>query len=163
MVSAHGNPDAVLSNERLCASLAIRDWILGEAREIGDPNIILEGISLMMRDAGVSIDRATSAVELRHAESAANARIWEFGGTARGYLYAHECGSEASGKRPLAGAHRINDWLFTWLPDTPDDAHDIVAPLKAAGYTHHIAAPVILPNGMHNGFTFATRAGCWLF
>ena len=148
----------VLSNERLRASLAIRDWILGEAREIGDPNIILEGVSLMMRDAGVPIDRATSAVELRHAERAANARIWEFGSSAREHLYAHERGSDASGKRPLAEAHRLNDWVFTWLPDTPDDAYDIVAPLKAAGYTHHIAAPVILPNGMHNGFTFATRA-----
>ncbi len=30
--------------------------------------------------------------------------------------------------------------------------------LKAAGYTHHVAIPVVLPNGMHNGFTFATRA-----
>jgi adenylate cyclase len=157
MILTHGEPGVVLSDERLRASLAIRDWILGEAREIGDPNIILEGDSLMLRDAGVPIDRATSAVELRHAQSAANARIWEFGSSAREYLYAHERGSDASGKRPLAEAHRINDWLFTWLPDTPDDAFDIVAPLKAAGYTHHIAAPVILPNGMHNGFTFATR------
>ena len=158
MVLAHGEPAPVLSNERLRASLAIRDWILGEAREIGDPNIILEGVSLMMRDAGVPIDRATSAVELRHAERAANARIWEFGSSAHEHLYAHERGSDASGKRPLAEAHRLNDWIFTWLPDTPDDAYDIVAPLKAAGYTHHIAAPVVLPNGMHNGFTFATRA-----
>ena len=158
MVFAQGEPALVLSNERLRASLAIRDWILGEAREIGDPNIILEGVSLMMRDAGVPIDRATSAVELRHAERAANARIWEFGSSAREHLYAHERGSDASGKRPLAEAHRLNDWIFTWLPDTPDDAYDIVVPLKAAGYTHHIAAPVILPNGMHNGFTFATRA-----
>jgi adenylate cyclase len=158
MVLAYGKPGVVLSEDRLRASLAIRDWILGEAREIGDPNVILEGVSLMARDAGVPIDRTTSAVELRHAESAANARIWEFGSSAREYLYAHERGSDASGKRPLAEAHRINDWLFTWLPDTPDDAYDIVAPLKAAGYTHHIAAPVILPNGMHNGFTFATRA-----
>ena len=158
MVLAQGEPALVLSNERLRASLAIRDWILGEAREIGDPNIILEGVSLMMRDAGVPIDRATSAVELRHAERAANARIWEFGSSAREHLYAHERGSDASGKRPLAEAHRLNDWIFTWLPDTPDDAYDIVAPLKAAGYTHHIAAPVVLPNGMHNGFTFATRA-----
>jgi adenylate cyclase len=157
MILTHGEPGVVLSDERLRASLAIRDWILGEAREIGDPNIILEGVSLMLRDAGVPIDRATSAVELRHAQSAANARIWEFGSSAREYLYAHERGSDASGKRPLAEAHRINDWLFTWLPDTPDDAFDIVAPLKAAGYTHHIAAPVILPNGVHNGFTFATR------
>src|SRR5262249_54290027 len=37
------------------------------------------------------------------------------------------------------------------------DAYDIVAPLKAAGYTPHLAAPVVLPNGMHNGFIFATR------
>jgi len=29
-------------------SLAVRDWLLGEAREIGDPNIILEGVSLML-------------------------------------------------------------------------------------------------------------------
>jgi adenylate cyclase len=112
----------------------------------------------MLRDAGIPIDRATSAVELRHAERAANARIWEFGSSAREYIYAHERGSDASGKRPLAEAHRLNDWIFTWLPDTPDDEYDIVAPLKAAGYTHHIAAPVVLPNGMHNGFTFATRA-----
>ena len=48
--------------------------------------------------------------------------------------------------------------MLTWLPDAPDDAFDIVVPLRKAGYTHHIAVPVVLPNGMHNGFTFATRA-----
>jgi adenylate cyclase len=158
MTDASSDPAIALSNERLRLSLAVRDWILGEAREIGDPNIILEGVSLMLRDAGIPIDRATSAVELRHAERAANARIWEFGSSAREYVYAHDRGSDASGKRPLAEAHRLNQWIFTWLPDTPNDAYDIVAPLKAAGYTHHIAAPVALPNGMHNGFTFATRA-----
>jgi adenylate cyclase len=67
-------------------------------------------------------------------------------------------GSDASGRRALAEAHRLNDWVFTWLPDAPDDAVDIVVPLREAGYTHHIAVPVVLPNGMHNGFTFATRA-----
>jgi len=77
------DPAVMLSNERLRLSLAVRDWILGEAREISDPNIILEGVSLMLRDAGIPIDRATSAVELRHAERAANARIWEFGSSAR--------------------------------------------------------------------------------
>jgi adenylate cyclase len=131
MTEASSDPAIQLSNERLRLSLAVRDWILGEAREIGDPNIILEGVSLMLRDAGIPIDRATSAVELRHAERAANARIWEFGSSAREYVYAHERGSDASGKRPLAEAHRLNRWIFTWLPDTPDDAYDIVAPLKA--------------------------------
>jgi adenylate cyclase len=157
MVLAAVEPATILTNERLRQALAVRDWLLGEAREISDPNVIVEGLCLKLRDAGVPVDRATSAIELRHAERAANARIWEFGSPAREHIYAHERGSDASGKRPLAEAHRLNDWIFSWLPDTPDDAYDIVAPLKAAGYTHHIAVPVVLPNGMHNGFTFATR------
>jgi adenylate cyclase len=150
--------NSILSNERLRQALAVRDWLLGEAREISDPNVIIEGLCLKLRDAGVPIDQAISAIELRHAERAANARIWEFGSPAREHIYAHDRGSEASGNRPLAEAHRLNEWIFSWLPDMPDDAYDIVPALKAAGYTHHIAIPVVLPNGMHNGFTFATRA-----
>jgi adenylate cyclase len=151
-------PATILSDERLRQSLAVRDWLLGEAREISDPNVIIEGLCLRLRDAGVPVDRATSAIELRHAEQAANARIWEFGSPAREHIYPHARGSDASGKRPLAEAHRLNEWILSWLPDMLDETYDIVAPLKAAGYTHHIAVPVVLPNGMHNGFTFATRA-----
>src|SRR5262245_3177208 len=65
-----------LSTERLRLTLAVRDWLVGEARDIADPNVIIEGLSLKLRDAGVPIDRAVSAVEFRHAERAANARIW---------------------------------------------------------------------------------------
>jgi adenylate cyclase len=147
-----------LSNERLRLSLAVRDWIVGEAHEISDPNVILESLCLKLRDAGVPIDQAVSAVEFRHAERAANARIWELGSPAREHIYAHARGSDSSGKRPLAEAHRLNEWIFSWLADLPEDTYDIVAPLKASGFTHHIAVPVPLPNGMRNGFTFATRA-----
>lgn len=150
-------PAKTLSNERLRQSLAVRDWLLGEAHEISDPNVILEGLCLKLRDAGVPIDQATSAIELRHAERAANARIWELGSPAREHLYTHDRGSEATGKRPLAEAHRLNDWIFSWLPEMSNETYDVVGPLKAAGFTHHIAIPVVLPNGMRNGFTFATR------
>ena len=149
---------AILSNERLRLTLAVRDWLVGEARDIADPNVIIEGLSLKLRDAGLPIDQAISAVEFRHAERAANARIWEFGSPAREHIFWHDRGSLATGKRPLAEAHRLNEWIFSWLPDLPDDTYDIVPELKAAGYTHHIAIPVVLPNGMRNGFTFATRA-----
>ncbi len=158
MVLTVAEPATILSNERLRLTLAVRDWLVGEAHEISDPNVIIESLSLRLRDAGVPIDQAVSAIEFRHAERAANARIWEFGSPAREQVYGHDRGSEATGKRPLAEAHRLNEWIFSWLPDMPDDAYDIVAPLKAAGYTHHIAVPVVLPNGMRNGFTFATRA-----
>ncbi len=158
MVLTVAEPATILSNERLRLTLAVRDWLVGEAHEISDPNVIIESLSLRLRDAGVPIDQAVSAIEFRHAERAANARIWEFGSPAREQVYGHDRGSEATGKRPLAEAHRLNEWIFSWLPDMPDDAYDIVAPLKAGGYTHHIAVPVVLPNGMRNGFTFATRA-----
>ena len=158
MVFAASESAATLSNERLRLTLAVRDWLVGEAHEISDPNVIIEGLCLKLRDAGVPLDQAVSAIELRHAERAANARIWEFGSPAREHIYGHERGSEATGNRPLAEAHRSNEWIFSWLPDMADDTYDIVAPLKAAGYTHHIAVPVVLPNGMRNGFTFATRA-----
>jgi adenylate cyclase len=152
-------PNSVpLSNERLRQALAVRDWLLGEAHEISDPNIILEGLCLKLRDAGVPIDQATSAIELRHAERAANARIWELGSPAREHIYTHDRGSEATGRRPLAEAHRLNEWVVTWLPEAANETYDDVLPLKKAGFTHHIAIPVVLPNGMRNGFTFATRA-----
>ena len=64
MVNPAPEPATILSNERLRQALAVRDWLLGEARAVGDPNIILEVVSLMLRDAGVPIDRTTSAVEL---------------------------------------------------------------------------------------------------
>jgi len=38
----------ILSNERLRQALAVRDWLLGEAREIRDPNVILEGLCLKL-------------------------------------------------------------------------------------------------------------------
>src|SRR4029078_9031034 len=102
MTDASSDPAIQLSNERLRLSLAIRDWILGEAREIGDPNILPEAAARMLRDAAIPIDGAPSAVELRHAERAANARIWEFGSSAREHVYAHDRGSDESGKTPLA-------------------------------------------------------------
>ncbi len=148
----------MLSDERLRLTVALRDWLVGEAHDISDPNLIIEGLCLRLRDAGVPIDRAVSAVELRHAERAANARVWELGSPAREHIFGHDRGSEATEGHPLAEAHRLNQWIFSWLPDLSDETFDVVAELKAAGYTHHIAVPVVLPNGMRNGFTFATRA-----
>ena len=147
-----------LPDDRFRQAVAIRDWLLGEARSIRDANIILEGLCLKLRDAGVPIDRGISAVELRHAEQAANARIWVRGKGAKEYLYGHGEGrSLMTGKRPLANAHETGKWLLLWLPDLPDDAYYMVGELKAEGYVHHLSIPVVLLNGMQNGFTFATR------
>jgi hypothetical protein len=102
-------PSAALPEDRLRAVAAICDWLLGEARAILDPDIILEGLCLKLRAAGVAVDRGISSIELRHAEQAANARIWEIGRAAREHVYGHARGvSPMSGRRPLAKAHRTN-------------------------------------------------------
>ena len=151
-------PPAVdLPDARFRKAVAIRDWLLGDARTL-DPNVILDGLCNKLRDAGVPVDRAISAVELRHAEAAANARIWEVGAGAREYLFGHgQPGAVMHGRRPLATAHETGQWLFLWLPETPDDAFDMVRGLKAAGYVHHVSLPVRLLNGMRNGFTSPLR------
>ena len=158
MASELADHGSRLSPERFAKAVAIRDWLLGEARGIRDPNVILEGLCLQLREAGVPVDRGISAVELRHAENAANARIWERGKGAREHIYGHGADAlPAGGRRPLADAHQRNEWIVLWIPDTPDDAYEVVRSLKADGYVHHISIPVRLLNGMQNGFTFATK------
>ncbi len=137
----------------------MRDWLLGEARAVGDPNIILGGglPHAARRGRSDRPDDQRGRAEARRARGQCpRLGVRQF---RAGNISTRTSGAPtraASGRS--AEAHRLNDWVFSWLPDTPDDAYDIVAPLKAAGYTHHIAVPVVLPNGMRNGFTFATRA-----
>ena len=42
MVLAASEFAATLSNERLRLTLAVRDWLVGEAHDISDPNVIIE-------------------------------------------------------------------------------------------------------------------------
>ncbi len=148
---------AKLPEDRFRQAVAIRDWLLGDARQISDPNIILEGLCLKLRDAGVAVDRGVSAVELRHSEQAANARVWERGKGAKEHLYSHAEGMASAHRRPLAVAHERGEWLSLWLPDLTDEEYYMVGDLKAAGYVHHLSIPVEMLNGMRNGFTFATK------
>src|ERR1700745_3426857 len=110
----------MLSDERLRLTVALRDWLVGEAHDISDPNLIIEGLCLRLRDAGVPIDRAVSAIELPHADPPANARVSEFGSPAAEHIFGHDRGSEATEGHPLAEAHRLKQWIFSWLPDLSD-------------------------------------------
>ena len=147
-----------LSEDRFRQAVAIRDWLLGDARQISDPNIILEGLCLKLRDAGVPVDRGISAVEFRHSERAANARVWERGKGAKEHIYSHAEGMASAHRRPLAVAHEKGEWVSLWLPDLKDEEFYMVGDLKAEGYVHHLSIPVPMLDGMRNGFTFATKS-----
>ena len=76
MVLAASEFAATLSNERLRLTLAVRDWLVGEAHDISDPNVIIESLCLRLRDAGVPIDQAVSAVEFLAMKSSNEKRGW---------------------------------------------------------------------------------------
>ncbi len=65
MPFAEPDPAKILSNDRLRQTLAVRDWLLGEARMIRDPNVIPEGLALRLR-AWKASDRRPATAELRN-------------------------------------------------------------------------------------------------
>ncbi len=147
-----------IPRDRLEKALAVRDFMLGPARHIANPNITLTELASLLRQAGVPLDRAATIVGVLHAEMRAVARIWERGQPARDFAFPNTGESGDYWNSPAKTAHETGDWVILWLPETPDDAYDIIPQLKADGYTHFICAPVFLANEMANAFTFATRS-----
>jgi adenylate cyclase len=148
--------------ERVKASVAIRDWLLTEARQSRDPGLILAGLSERLNFAGVPVDRSSIAMETLHAEHAAFARTWlkdDGGVTAEAFAY--QRGRDENEKylsSPFFVVHQTREHLLLDLAQTPDDAYGIVPGLKAAGFLHYLCFPIFFANGDENGITFATRA-----
>ncbi|WP_370301933.1 adenylate/guanylate cyclase domain-containing protein [Pseudooceanicola sp.] len=151
---------ASLPPEQLVRALEVNDYMLGEARQATDADIVISGMSERIFAAGVPLDRSSSIVRLLHAESVASARYWERGIGARHQTFPFRLGDsgEQYNRSPAAVVHQTREWLTLWLPDTPDDAYNIVPELKADGYTHYLMMPVFTAEGMSNTFSFATKA-----
>ena len=149
---------AKLPTERLEKAIGIRDFMLGPARQISDPNVTLTELSERLRDAGVPLDRAMTIVGVLHAEYRAVSRVWEHGVGVSDRKMPHRGSESEYWRSPAATAHETGEWVVLWLPETSDDLYDIVPDLKERGYRHYICAPVFLANKDANVFTFATKA-----
>jgi len=148
-----------LPPDLMVRALELTDYMLGDALKSKDADLVLTGMSERIRAAGVPLDRATSIVPLLHAEAVASARFWERGKGARSYTFPFNAETGAGYARsPAAEAHETGQWVTLWLPETSDEKYDIVAELKADGFTHYVMMPVFMANGMANTFSFATRA-----
>lgn len=133
-------------------------WLLGDARQIPDPNDILTGLCERLLAADFPVDRATSAIQVLHSETLGVARVWdrETGARVLTLDYSQDA-EQVLAASPFRRAHEIGEWVSLWLPDTPDDAFAIVPDLKADGVQQYICVPVKFINGMENAFSFATR------
>jgi adenylate cyclase len=140
--------------------LALRDWLLAEGARLQEWDVLLAGLAQRLEALGVRVDRITTAIDALHSEYTGIGRMWtrESGYAFR--LFPHGEQSERAYERsPFAEAHRTGRWLILDLSKTPDDAFDIIAELKAEGYTDYICVPLCFTNGTRNGVTFATRRG----
>jgi len=141
------------------AADGLRDWLLGDARHLDDPEEIIAEFGNRMIAAGIPLDRLMLAVSVLHAQRSGIGRFWQPGGETRTVYFPF--GEEADAiyqRSPFRAAHESGEWVNLWLADTPDDAFGVVAELKLQGFTHYICMPVVLPGGSRNGIALASKA-----
>lgn len=150
-LAKHLPPDA------LRASVALRDWLLSEARHSRDAVEILRGLCERLNAAGVPVDRASLTVATLHAQHAALGHTWVKGGEVSHHAFPYDPRARDSYTRsPFFHVHETRQSLALWLPDTPDERFGIVPELKMMGYVHYLCFPIFFANGDKNGISFAT-------
>ena len=150
-----GAPDAP-APEVAARAAAVRDWLIGEARFIDDPDTVVEGFVARLIDAGLPLDRMTSAIPTLYAVRRGLGRNWsrEAGIRTLDFPWDNRADYEAS---PFYPAHRTRDWVVFRLDEVADQDYGIVAELRREGYTHYLCMPVFFRDGTEGGLTFATR------
>lgn len=148
-----------LPPDLLRASVALRDWLMGEARASRDLQFILAGLCERLNAIGVPVDRAASAIDTLHSEHAALGQFWVKGEATRAEAFAYNQGSRSTYENsPFYAVHQSRQMLELWLADTPDERFGVVPSLRAGGYVHYLCYPIFFANGDENGLAFATRS-----
>ena len=140
-------------------TIALRDWLVTSAVQLQDPNELLTGFIERLRDMGIPIDRAASAIEALHSEYAGIGRFWTHEeGTVVRYLPHGDQRGLVYMSSPFAHVNRTGEWLELDLDETPDEMFPILPELKALGYRHYLTIPMQFSNGAKNAISFATRS-----
>lgn len=137
----------------------ISAWLVNDARAMSGPTEVFSAFCERIQDAGVPLDRASLAVETRHAEQSGLGWFWEAGnGTDLETLPSGAMDGEVYRNSPFAWVHETGEWLHLDIPKTSDDRFGIIAELKEKGYTDYICAPIPFESTKQNGMSFATRS-----
>ena len=139
----------------------IRDWLLDEAVFLPDLGEALTQLCERIVAAGVPIARSATAVQLLNASTQGVGREWHIGKKAVERLFPYGPQSERSYTRsPYAKANSTGRWVEIRPASAALREFDVVAELKAGGFTHYVCIPLTFSNGRNrNGITFATKRG----
>lgn len=140
----------------LSKAMAIQHWLIGEARFLDNPDDTVDGFVNRLIEAGMPLDRMTSAIPTLYAVRQGLGRNWtrEGGIEVLEFAWGNDDLYEAS---PYAVAHRTGEWVIFRLAEVDDTAYGIVPELRDEGYTHYICIPIFFRDGTEGGLTFATR------
>lgn len=142
-------------NGTVTGAFAIRDWLISEARMISDPDAMAFELVERLKQAGLPLDRMTTAIPTLHAMRRGLGRIWtrEDGVRWLDFPWDNQFVYE---KSPYFRAHQTGEWVSFRLDEVSDDSFGIVPDLRAAGYSHYVCIPIAFRDG-NGGITFATR------
>ena len=149
-------PKDLQHDDSATSARVIQNWLIDEARFIDDPDIAIKGLVQHLHDAGVPLDRLSSAIPTLYAVRSGLGRSWtrEDGISVQEFPWDSQDTYEAS---PYYQAHQTRDWVRFRLDEVDDDAFGIVGDLRAAGYSDYICMPVFFRDGTDGGMTYATR------
>lgn len=150
--------EATLSGERLRQGDALRDWLLGEAREIKDSEKIVSELGERLVAAGVPVDRLMAAVSVLHAQRSGLGRFWQPGQETRTVYFPYgDAGKTLYERSPFKRAHDTGEWVHFRLDEAGEETFGIVRELREQGFVDYLCIPVVLPDGSQNGLAFSTR------
>lgn len=155
-MSVQAKPWDQLDGDVLAKAMVIQNWLIGDARFLEDPDDAVQGFVQHLLDAGVPLDRFTSAIPTLHAVRSGLGRHWVRGKGIEVLEFPWDS-DEVYEVSPYAEAHRTRDWVVFRLAEIDDSAFGIVPDLRAEGYTHYVCMPVFFRDGTEGGLTFATR------
>ena len=149
--------DALLGRSRAYAIGLVSNWLIRRARARALPAETITLLCERLVALGLPLDRYSSSTELLDSEHDAVTRLWRGGQGVSERSYVRDEDNTAYLTSPFHEAAETGRTVEMWLPETDDTRFDIVADLKADGFTHYLCVPFDLMIGGHGWVTFATR------
>ena len=149
--------DALLGRSRAYAIGLVSNWLIRRARARALPTETIALFCERLVALGLPLDRYGSSTEVLDSEHDAVTRLWRRGQEVCERSYVRDESHAAYLTSPFHEAAETGRTVEMWLPETDESRFDIVAELKADGFTHYLCVPFDLMIGGHAWVTFATR------
>ena len=133
-------------------------WLLGEGRELADPNAFLENFARVVRDSGVDVGRITTGVPILHPQLYSFSGLWQLGKGASERLYRIDGDwRSALENSPIRIAYEGGGPVRCRLTEPPRAGeYPIVTDLRAEGFTDYLVLKIPFADGTHKALSVAT-------